>query len=443
MDASKTLITKVYRHFMHDSLYRNSIFLIASTAVAAISGYIFWIICARLFTSDQVGLATTIISSVALISSFSLMGYNTALIRYINSPSRAERINTIVTLVSLVAAVVSLIFILGTSIFSPKLAFIHHDKWLALLFVIASIITANSTILDSVFVGNRRADLVFMKGTVTGVVKLVLPFALVGLGATGIFLANTFAMFAALLIATSLLHYKFKHIIKPQVSTGIIIEMSRFSFGNYTASFVEGSTALVLPIIIINHLSASMSGYFYIVMMITSALYIIPVAVSQVTFAEGAHDTDSLHSTLVRSIRLIYLALVPAIIAIIALGKTILSAFGKSYVVNGYSLLILLVLASIPVGIKLLANVLFNIENKVGLIIITNAVTVASVLTLSFTLITKGLIGIGVAWLSGETIGTLLAIYLVISRTDTLKSHLYKLKSFDLYSLWQKKPPIS
>src|ERR1035437_7746220 len=101
-----SLIVKTYHHLMHDNLYRNSIFMLASTAIMALSGFVFWIICAHLYTPEQVGLATTIISAVALVSSFCLMGYNIALIRYINYPAKSERINTVVTFVSILAAFV-------------------------------------------------------------------------------------------------------------------------------------------------------------------------------------------------------------------------------------------------------------------------------------------------------------------------------------------------
>ena len=50
------MIKKIYNHFMNDSLYRNSIYLILSTAVMGGFGFIFWIIAARLFTLEQIGL---------------------------------------------------------------------------------------------------------------------------------------------------------------------------------------------------------------------------------------------------------------------------------------------------------------------------------------------------------------------------------------------------
>src|SRR5664279_5323018 len=53
-DPRKTL-SKIYAHFASDSLYRNSIYLMASTGIMAFFGFFFWIINARLYKPEQVG----------------------------------------------------------------------------------------------------------------------------------------------------------------------------------------------------------------------------------------------------------------------------------------------------------------------------------------------------------------------------------------------------
>jgi len=73
-------ISKFYKHFANDSLYKNSIYLMLSTAVMAFFGFFFWIINARLFKPEQVGIATTLISVLTLISTFSILGLGNSLI---------------------------------------------------------------------------------------------------------------------------------------------------------------------------------------------------------------------------------------------------------------------------------------------------------------------------------------------------------------------------
>jgi O-antigen/teichoic acid export membrane protein len=79
----KKTISKFYNYLANDSLYRNSIYLMLSTGVMAVFGFFFWIINARLYSAEQVGIGTTLISIITLISSFSLLGLKNSLIKYL------------------------------------------------------------------------------------------------------------------------------------------------------------------------------------------------------------------------------------------------------------------------------------------------------------------------------------------------------------------------
>ncbi|GAI92246.1 unnamed protein product, partial [marine sediment metagenome] len=51
-----------------------------STGVMAVFGFFFWIINARLYSAEQVGIGTTLIPIMTLISSFSILGLGSGLI---------------------------------------------------------------------------------------------------------------------------------------------------------------------------------------------------------------------------------------------------------------------------------------------------------------------------------------------------------------------------
>jgi len=91
----KKTISKFYNYLLNDSLYRNSIYLMLNTGVTAVFGFFFWIINARLYSAEQVGIGTTIISTMTLISSFSILGLGNGLIRYLPTSERKnKKINT-------------------------------------------------------------------------------------------------------------------------------------------------------------------------------------------------------------------------------------------------------------------------------------------------------------------------------------------------------------
>jgi len=122
------LISKFYNHLASDSLYRNSIYLMLSMGVMSFFGFFFWIINARLFTPDQVGIGTTLISLMTLISSFSLLGLGNSLIKYLPMSARKnEKINTSLILVGLASIIASIIYLIFLKTFSPKLLFVRES----------------------------------------------------------------------------------------------------------------------------------------------------------------------------------------------------------------------------------------------------------------------------------------------------------------------------
>src|SRR5215469_9698081 len=126
-NPSETFV-KVYRHFMTDSLYRNSIYLMLSTSIQAFFGFFFWIIAARLYSPDQVGIATTLISVMSLISGFSILGLNVGLVRFLpKSKEKNEKINSSFFITTVASVLISIIFITGIKTFSPKLLFLQTN----------------------------------------------------------------------------------------------------------------------------------------------------------------------------------------------------------------------------------------------------------------------------------------------------------------------------
>ena len=69
-----------------------------STGVMAVFGFFFWIINARLYSAEQVGIGTTIISTMTLIPSFSILGLGNGLIKYLPMSDRKnKKISTFVS----------------------------------------------------------------------------------------------------------------------------------------------------------------------------------------------------------------------------------------------------------------------------------------------------------------------------------------------------------
>jgi O-antigen/teichoic acid export membrane protein len=185
---AELMLKKIYNHFMSDTLYRNSIFLMVSTGIMAFFGFFFWIINARLYTTEQIGLATTMISVVGLITSLGLLGLDIGLIRYIpKSERKSDQINTCFSTTTIATLFVTSIFLISLKTLSPKLVFIEENPYYLLLFIFFVVISTSNTLIDNIFIAFRNTKFILIKNTAFSVIKLTLPFFLVGMGAYGIF----------------------------------------------------------------------------------------------------------------------------------------------------------------------------------------------------------------------------------------------------------------
>src|ERR1700730_15642847 len=64
-----------YRRLRTDHLVRNSLYLILSSGLQACLGFAFWIITARLFSTADVGRASSLISATTVIAYLALLGF--------------------------------------------------------------------------------------------------------------------------------------------------------------------------------------------------------------------------------------------------------------------------------------------------------------------------------------------------------------------------------
>ncbi|MFH1310789.1 MAG: archaeosortase/exosortase family protein [Nanoarchaeota archaeon] len=401
--------------FPKDSLYRNSLYLMLSTFVMAVFGFVFWVIGARLFPTEQIGLATTLISAMSLLTSFSLLGLNTGLIRYLpTSKDKDKKINTSFTLVAIVTVIISSIFLLFIKTFSPKLAFVHDNLILAFIFIFFMICSSFSTLIESVFIAYRSSKYVLMKNTIFSVLKIVFLFLFVGLGAYGIFSSWVIGIFFGFASVLIILISKFGYAPKFVFYDSIVKKIGKYSFGNYVAGFMIAVPTLVLPLLILNKLGAEFSAYYYMAMMIAAVLFTIPNATSNSLFAEGSHNEKKLKTSIKKSIKIIALLLIPAILITIFLGKYILLFFGQDYSSQGFMFLNVLAISGVFVAVNAVFNSLLRVKKRVKSLIYINLFSAILILGLSYLFINngQGLLGIGYAYLIGQ--GVITGIYFLI-----------------------------
>ncbi|MEM1579013.1 MAG: hypothetical protein QXR77_04970 [Archaeoglobaceae archaeon] len=79
---------KNLRRQIKDPLFKNSIFIILSSAESAFFGFFFWFLAAKLYSAEAIGLATAMISSLGLLNSISRLGFDQSIIRFLPEMDR-------------------------------------------------------------------------------------------------------------------------------------------------------------------------------------------------------------------------------------------------------------------------------------------------------------------------------------------------------------------
>lgn len=399
------MVLTMLKRISSNSLYRNSLYLMISTLFLAGTGFFFWIIVAHTFSSHNVGIATALISMASLIANFSLLGLNSAFIRYLPQSTRPnDKINTGFTLVVFVSSLMSICFLLGLKYFSPTLLSLHEHILYMAFFIIATVFTSLNTLVESIFIAHRSTGYVLQKNIILSFIKLVSPLLFIFLAYFGIFLSYTLAIIVAVLLSIFVLVYQYKYQPRPIIYKDILVLIGKFSFANYVASFLGSLPLMLLPIIITNRLGPKTAAYFYIVAMIINLLNIIPLGTTQSLFAEGSKNKDSLKQQLLSVAKLITLLLIPAIIILLLFGKYILLAFGKEYSLQGIGILQLLVFSSLFYSVNVIGTTILNIYHKIKQLVLINLFYCICILTASYSFLSYGLWGIGEAWIISQAV---------------------------------------
>lgn len=391
--------------FKQNQLYKNSLYLITTNVVASAAGFLFWILIARHYSSDQIGLATSLFSLSSLVASLSLLGFNVGLMRYLPSSNKKnEKISSVIIITTIVSGILAIGFLLGLQYYSQPLLFVKQNSYYPVLFVFFTVINTLNILSESITVAYRAAFHVLLKVILQNGLKLILAVVLVLFGAFGIFLVLSLSNLIAALYAFIILAVVYKVAYKPRIDVDAVQKIAYISFGTYISGLASVVPSFVLPILITSNVSPSDSAYYYIVATSINILFVIPQVITQNLLVEGSYEEAKIKEHTRRAGRLIAGILFPAIIAMIFFGNYILIIFGKQYSTHGNALLQLLALSAIITGANYIVGTLLTMYNHIKLLIGINALGSVILLTSSYLLLQQGIIGIGYATILTQTV---------------------------------------
>ena len=163
----------------HRDLLSNAGSLVATTGVASLLGFVYWMFAARLFSQRAVGYGSAAVSAMTLLGTIGMLGLGTLLIGEL--PRRSSRAG-LVSAALLTCGLGSLVLGLGFAVVAPHVSVSFADMigtpGRGALFVAGVALTGVTLVFDQATIGLMRGGLQLRRNIAFAVAKLlVLPAA--------------------------------------------------------------------------------------------------------------------------------------------------------------------------------------------------------------------------------------------------------------------------
>jgi O-antigen/teichoic acid export membrane protein len=386
------------------------VYLIAANAVSAGFGFLFWTAAARLYTSQEVGLAAGAVSGMNLLVMISVLGWDYAIVRFLPHESDAAGvINTAFTIGASVALMLSVFFLAGLGVWSPSLQSLRRDAFSAASFIVATMCMAITGLLNAVFLARMRSGFVLAVSAVFGTVKVLLVLVFVAAAAGLTVLVGAWAGGTVASVALGLLWFLRRtdgsgYRPRPMVRWSVVRRVTRFASANYLSAVLATAPLYVMPLLVLNLLGPEANAYFYVAASVSSLLAMVPTAVSMTLFAHGSQDNHLPAVQIVEGIRFGIGLLVPAIAVVFLLGGKVLLLFGRAYSEAATQLLWLLSLATLPMTLNLTYFSIRRLQHRMADVVLSLGWILVLTLGLGAVLLPRmGLIGAGVVWVAAQS----------------------------------------
>lgn len=426
-------------YIFRDSLLKNSIYLMATSFITNIIGFFFWIIATRYYSPNDIGITSAIFSSVGLISMVGSLGLSRALIYYLPRDKSTDKIISSCLAINIISSILfSMIFILGLKIWSPELLLTLNSMEKISIFIIITIGMSISGIIGAAFIAGRRSSFQMVKEIIYHSIKIFPLIFFVNFGAMGILLSINIGLALSIITGFILLSKVWEY--SPRLKLDPIIKgMAKFSAGNYIADIFNNLPRMILPIMILNVISAKSAGYFYIAIMMTSLLYGISQSISS-SFLVESYDKDKFWNNVNKSIKFNMILLIPGILLFMIFGRFVLNIFNTDYAENATVTMIILSVTGIPLSLVNIFSTVRNAQNRVVSMIKMNVIVAIITLMLSIPLIRiMNIEGAAISYLIANIVGALIVINRIKNPKEFTLKLLNDIKKDVSYNLYQSK----
>jgi O-antigen/teichoic acid export membrane protein len=278
------------------ALISNTALTTCGTAISSLLGFAYWWMAARTFEPEQVGIASALVSAMALVGLLGEAGFGTLLIGGLRKLGQ-DASNAITA--SLLAVAFSSAVAGGVAL--CIMARLTHDGIERMIFVAGCALTGAALVTDQASIGLLCGGLQLLRNFVFSALKLLLLAAIVALPSLASAAALTVSWIISIAISIGVVAIvaHTRHIWQVRrPNFGLLYANAGDLISYHIPNLASQAPTLIMPALVASLLSSAVNAPFFCGWMLLSIAQIVPSSMTLVLFSIGARDAGSLPSCL-------------------------------------------------------------------------------------------------------------------------------------------------
>ncbi len=388
----------------------NSLALVAGKMATMGLGFVVWLVAARLFTADTVGLASATVSAMMLCVQLALFGAGAAVIVLLPTlpHRRHDLLDSALIFVVCAALVAGGTFLVVAGTLLHQLQIVAMRPAYAVAFLAMCVFGTLGVLFDQTATVLRRGDQMLVRNALFGIASLAVlvgfpaltgldsPLAILGAWVFG-GIVGTGLGYAQL--CRSVTDYRFRGRIRRDLSWQLVT----VGMPNWLLTLAERAPGAVMPIAVTELLSPETNAAWYAAWMMAWVVYVVPIQIGLSQFAEASRRPDELPRIVWQGVRLSLSVGAAAAVSAAVLGPFLLGLLGNTYADAGTTPLRILLLVAFPFTFIQAYYAACRARNRLGEAILVGLVSgTVGVGAAVFAGIVSGIDAMALSWLTTQ-----------------------------------------
>jgi len=358
----------------------NAIILLVSSSVTSALGFIYWAAAERLFSTDAVGRASTIVATATMLGAIGSMALGSMYERFLTSTGPHLR-RAVLIGAGVVTAACALLGI-GLAALQPVPAlFPHRFEEFAMPAVVVSF--GLFALADPILIGLREPSLVAWKNITVSVVKLA---ALVVVAAVGTDAAGIYGSWSAIALVAAVLAIGWAAVRGDPESRRRppSLPSRKVLWAHHRAvlslMLMASVAPTVIPLMVVHHAGLTVAAYYNVAAIIVTAVAMLDIATASSYVSEAGHPRTDTAAITRRLLRVKAVVAAATVIALAVVGPLMLRLVGPNYAEAASGFLRLMAIAAVAQLYIGLYALLCRIESRLGLLTAVQLVSLAALI---------------------------------------------------------------